>query len=273
MSFVVQPFRNDEPAGTSGTPFALKASAPTSSPPVSPRNAVNKKLPRPASASAVVVTTAAANAMLTPRRIPQRPASAHPAASLGIAGRICSPGSQYSTPPVPVLRSFKGWAEVQLVYQIGKWAPLGPLYASSTVRAPPQRTNVSDLRLQPSQRCPTCYSPEFIMMASQSPNHQGSTRHGDNRMPTAGTIQSKRCGQPAGRLHKGRPKRVVNAAAGKVHLPVPRKDVKHWLAEMGQGQPSLLPKASLTRAAVVSGECGPWTPSNALFNQHWRHNM
>ncbi|KAJ9529477.1 hypothetical protein QJQ45_013837 [Haematococcus lacustris] len=103
---------------------------------------------------------------------PQRPASrpASPPAKLtSLPGFIAAPGDAYSTPPTVVLRSVNGVAEGQLQYQLGKMSPLTPSYAPSWVCDPPQRSSVTDLRLQPSQRKLTCYSPQFLSISASFP--------------------------------------------------------------------------------------------------------
>ena len=54
-------------------------------------------------------------------------------------------------------RAYGGFSEGQLAYQFGKMAPLIPTFAPSWLKDPPQRNLVTDLRLQPSQRAPSCY--------------------------------------------------------------------------------------------------------------------
>mmetsp|Transcript_4248 Transcript_4248/g.9244 ORF Transcript_4248/g.9244 Transcript_4248/m.9244 type:complete len:287 (+) Transcript_4248:78-938(+) len=75
---------------------------------------------------------------------------------------VYRPDSAYNEPPAQIQRLYNGVGEGQLLYQIGKFAPLIPTYAPSWVRDPPQRPAVTDLRLAPSQRSQSCYSPEFL---------------------------------------------------------------------------------------------------------------
>ena len=91
---------------------------------------------------------------------------------------LLRPDMTYSplSPPATVLRSFNGVYEGQLVYQIGKMAPLSPTYVPSQVKpykSPPPRQDLSDLRLSASQRNRSCYDPHL----SSPPNHvQGRSR-------------------------------------------------------------------------------------------------
>ncbi|KAG1679533.1 hypothetical protein FOA52_011135 [Chlamydomonas sp. UWO 241] len=79
---------------------------------------------------------------------------------------IYRPSTAYSCPPASVVRNHNGVSEGQLMYQIGKFAPLGTTYAPYWLRQPPQRPAVSDLRLAPSQRTSSCYAPEFLQVCT-----------------------------------------------------------------------------------------------------------
>ncbi len=85
-----------------------------------------------------------------------RPASAQPSSSL-FPGYIATPGQQYAAPPAVVVRSYGGHRDGLLQYQVGKLSPLTPTFSPAWVHDPPQRLNIMDLRLQPSQRAPSCY--------------------------------------------------------------------------------------------------------------------
>ncbi len=90
--------------------------------------------------------------------VSSRPQSACPSVQgVAVAGFISTPGDLYAQPPAIVMRSYAGFAEGQLQYQLGKLGPLTPTFLPHWVHDPPQRLNISDYRLQPSQRSPSCY--------------------------------------------------------------------------------------------------------------------
>jgi hypothetical protein len=94
---------------------------------------------------------------------------------------LLRPDNTYSplTPPATVSRCFNGIEMGQLVYQLGKIAPLSPTYCASQVKSPPPRQSLSDLRLSASQRSKDCYSPR------PSLTHFSRTSEGRGRPHTA----------------------------------------------------------------------------------------
>jgi len=130
-------------------------------------------------ASALVSATQRAYAMAqhshspTARRPGTSPAMGSAAAlAAPNTTRPCSPNrpllrssTAYAQPPATIMRPVGGgMVEGQLMYQLGKFAPLSTTYSPYWLKEPPQRDSVSDFRLSPSQRAASCYSPEFVDM-------------------------------------------------------------------------------------------------------------
>ncbi|GAX81071.1 hypothetical protein CEUSTIGMA_g8506.t1 [Chlamydomonas eustigma] len=101
---------------------------------------------------------------------------------------IYRPDTAYSTPPTSVLRTHNGLGEGQLLYQIGKIGPLVPTYAPYWVKDPPQRPAVIDLRLSPSQRSRSCYSPEFLSISCSVLNSRPATSAATSRPATSSSL-------------------------------------------------------------------------------------
>lgn len=135
-----------------GVGMAPSLAAPTPSPPQQQLSTAA----RAPSCSSRPIDVGQAAAMLRPAS-PPRPVS---------PVRSCQPVPVPYRPEDAVL-SFRAPATVfredpvdghgQLLYRVGKIAPLSPTFSSIWVREPPQRPGVSDLRLCASQRSVGCY--------------------------------------------------------------------------------------------------------------------